>query len=136
MHQTDFYFVPGNHFWVEFKKHFHVDQFIEDSPERICSSASVLAVPPSGGYYDVARTERIQVGETAPAPTPQPTKPVSPLDKFRKKGNQASTSSGPTSFSANIDDPSKLYIYVYALNYKGDVSINGKIARSTHGDTK
>ena len=81
---------------------------------------------PSGGYYDVARTERIQVGATAPAPAPQPTKPVSPLDKFRKKGNQASTSSGPTSFSASIDDPSKLYIYVYALNYKGDVSINGE----------
>ncbi|NIY18217.1 MAG: hypothetical protein GWM98_26810, partial [Nitrospinaceae bacterium] len=66
---------------------------------------------PSGGYYDVARTEKIQVGDVVEKPAAPTTKPASPLDKFRKKGHQASTSSGPTSFSASIDDPSKLYIY-------------------------
>ena len=77
---------------------------------------------PSGGYYDVARSAKIAVGTVTAPSEVQTAEPANPLDKFRPKGSAAAE----TSFSGQIEDPSQLYIYVYALNYKGEVKVNGQ----------
>ncbi|PLY02547.1 MAG: hypothetical protein C0623_03530 [Desulfuromonas sp.] len=77
---------------------------------------------PSGGYYDVAKSPQIQVGEIMDPAAVEPKNESSPLDKFRPKGSTA----GAVSFSGQIDDQSKLYIYIYAINYQGSVRVNGQ----------
>ena len=82
---------------------------------------------PSGGYHDVARTPKIYVGDTGKAqqPVTAPAKPASPLDKFRPKNSQA-TGDATNSYSGQVSDPAQLYVYVYALNYTGNIRINGE----------
>ncbi|PLX80586.1 MAG: hypothetical protein C0615_00685 [Desulfuromonas sp.] len=83
---------------------------------------------PTGGYHAAARSTKIYVGEITPTTTVQtapPPKPSSPLDKFRPKNGQTADSA-PTSFSASVADPAQLYIYVFAINYTGEVRLNGE----------
>ena len=81
---------------------------------------------PSGGYHVVDRSAQIHVGESAEAPAGQTPKPANPLDRFRPKNDQQANSDPTTSFSAKVADPSQLYVYVYALNHKGEVRLNGE----------